>query len=66
MNLQRLGGRRFILALGCGFVTALLCWFGKVSGEVYATVVIATVGGFITGNVLEERDKRKYPIKDEQ
>lgn len=53
MNLQALGGRRFLLALGAGVMTWLLCWFGKVSGEIYATVVIATVGGFITGNVWE-------------
>lgn len=59
LNLQTIGGRRFILALGAGFMTFLLCWFGKVSGEVYATVVIATVGGFITGNVWERHVETK-------
>lgn len=59
MNLQAVGGRRFLLALGCGGVTALLCWFGKVTGEVYATVVIAVVGGFITGNVWERQIETK-------
>lgn len=54
VNLKTLGGRRFILALGCGFVTSVLCWFGKIGDGVYATVVIATVGSFITGNVVSE------------
>ncbi len=55
MSLDKLGGRRFLLAMGCGGVTAILCWFGKVSDAVYATVVIATVGGYITGNVVQKQ-----------
>lgn len=54
MNLKTIGGRRFLLSLGCGFVTALLCWFGKIGEAVYATVILGTVGGFITGNVVSE------------
>ena len=53
MNLESFGGRRFLISIGCGAVTALLCWYGKVSGEVYATVVLGTVGGYITGNVWQ-------------
>ena len=53
MNLQRLGGRRFLLALGAGLITTALCWAGKISGDVYAMVVIATVGAYIAGNVIE-------------
>lgn len=53
MNLQKLGGRRFLLAAGAGVVTTALCWAGKISGETYAMVVIATVGAFIAGNVME-------------
>lgn len=49
-----LGGRRFLLCIGCGLVTSLLCWFAKITGEVYAAVVVATVGGYITGNTWQK------------
>lgn len=52
--LEGLGGRRFFLTLGCGVMTTLLCWFAKITGEIYATVIIATVGGYITGNVVQK------------
>lgn len=49
-----LGGRRFFLTLGCGVVTTGLVWFGKISGEVYATVICATVAAYITGNTAQK------------
>lgn len=51
--LHRFGGRRFVLALGCGFVTSLLTAIGVIGETTYATVVIATVGAYIGGNVVE-------------
>lgn len=54
MNLTQCGGRRFLLTLGCGLATTALCWFAKISGEVFATVTIATVGAYIAGNVTQK------------
>ena len=48
------GGRRFLLTLGCGIITAILCWFGKITGDVYAMVEIATVGTFIGFNTQQK------------
>lgn len=55
MNLQMLGGRRFIMALGAGVMTTLLQWFGKLdpSGTTYAIVIGSTVAAYIAGNVTE-------------
>lgn len=53
MTFINIGGRRFILTLGCGIATTLLCWFAKISGEVYATVIIATVASYIGGNTYQ-------------
>ena len=53
MNLKALGGRRFLLTLGCGLATTALCWFGKIDGATYAMVIVGTVGAYIGGNVFE-------------
>jgi uncharacterized protein YcfJ len=53
MNLRDFGGRRFIVVIGAGFMSWLLCVFGKISGAEYVTVTVAVVGGFIAGNVGE-------------
>lgn len=54
MNLTQFGGRRFLLTIGCGLATTGLCWFAKISGEVFATVIIATVGAYIAGNTVQK------------
>lgn len=46
--------RKFFLTLGCGAVTSLLCYLGKIDGAVYATVVLGTVGAYIAGNVAQK------------
>lgn len=57
MNTARLGGRRFLLALGAGLMTTVLQWFGKLdpAGMAYVAVIVGTVGAYITGNVLEQK-----------
>ena len=49
-----IGGRRFVLTLFCGLITSVLCWYGKVDGNIYATVIIATVGAYIAGNTIQK------------
>lgn len=46
------GGRKFILSVGTALIATLLVWFEKIDGTVFATVILATVGAFITGNVV--------------
>ena len=59
MNYNSIGGRRFLLALGAGVTATLLQWFGKLdpAGSSYSMIVIGTVASYITGNVVESRQK---------
>ena len=59
MNLQTLGGRRFLLTVISGAGTFLLTWLKIIDGSVYATVTIATVAAYITGNVVEGRQRER-------
>lgn len=65
MNLLTFGGRRFLLTVGCGIATTALCWFGKISDQVYATVTVLTVGAYIAGNTTQ-KVKAPQPIQEPQ
>jgi hypothetical protein len=52
--LNSCGGRKFLLTLGCGLVTTVLVWFGKIDGATYSLVILGTVGAYITGNVVQK------------
>lgn len=53
MNWTALGGRRFVLTLGCGIVCTALVYLGKIDGMVYRDIIIGTVGLYIGGNTWE-------------
>jgi hypothetical protein len=52
--IESVGGRKFLITLGCGFVTSLLTYAGKIDGEIYAYVTVLTVGAYITGNAVQK------------
>ncbi len=54
MDFEKLGGRRFFLVFATLILTAILTWFTKLSGEVYATVVISTVGALVAGHTVQK------------
>ena len=53
MNLDTVGGRRFLLTVAAQVSANTLVWFGKISDDVYSVVVLATVAAYITGNVVQ-------------
>lgn len=55
MNLERVGGRRFLLTLISGAGTWLLTLLGKIDGTAYVTATIGVVGAYIAGNVAQRK-----------
>lgn len=58
MNIQKLGGTKFLATVGAGFATTFLQYMGKLdaAGSAYMLTIIATVGAFITGNVVQAKN----------
>lgn len=54
MNLEALGGRRFIMSMLIGLATTVLTYLGKIDGSTYSLVILGTVGAYITGNTLQK------------
>jgi hypothetical protein len=53
--------RKFLLAVATLAATAWLCAAGHISDGVYSAVVIATVGAYITGNVVQKATAKEQP-----
>ena len=54
MNLERIGGRRWLLTLISGAGTFVLCWADKLDGNAYMLTTIGIVGAYITGNTAQK------------
>lgn len=61
MNLDQLGGRRFILALISGAGTFTLCWVGRIDANAYMLTTLGIVGAYITGNVAQRKVEATAP-----
>jgi hypothetical protein len=54
-----LGGRRFLLTLGCSIVSTILVWHGKISGGEFVTVISLTASAYIAGNTIQKAQEAK-------
>ncbi len=54
MNLTALGGRRFLMTMGCGIACTVLVWFAKIDGNIFRDIIIATVAVYIGGNTYQK------------
>lgn len=53
LNLQKIGGRRFIVTVLTWAAVTILVYLGKIDNSTYSLVTLGTIGAFITGNVVE-------------
>jgi len=54
MILQTLGGRRFVLTLGCGIVCTALVALGRIEGVIFRDIILGTVAAYIAGNTWQK------------
>lgn len=52
--LTPIGGRRFVLAVGCGLVNTILVAAGVITPEVYQWIILGTVAAYITGSTTQQ------------
>jgi uncharacterized membrane protein YeaQ/YmgE (transglycosylase-associated protein family) len=50
---EALGGRRFFLTLGAGIVSTGLVWFEVIDQGTFLTLILGTVGAYITGATMQ-------------
>ena len=53
---SKLASRKFILAVLSLVSLSVLAWYAKIDDGVYATGLVATVGGYLTANVAAAKD----------
>lgn len=53
-TLARLSSRKFILAVLSLISATGLVWAGHISDGVYSAVMLATVGAYVTANVVQK------------
>lgn len=56
--MTHLTSRKFILAVLAQAANVALCWAGHIDAGVFATVTALTVGGYITGNVVQKATEK--------
>lgn len=41
------GDEVFVVVVGCGFMNAMLLWYGKLDANIYQVITLGTVGAYI-------------------
>ena len=63
MESNRFLSRKFLLALFIVAGNFLMIYYGKISDGVYSTVVVATIGAYLTSNVIAKKDNNTAEIE---
>lgn len=59
MNFDTIGGRRYVLVWALLIVATALLWAGKLTPDVWASVMQWSVGAYIVGNVWQRQVEAK-------
>lgn len=59
IDFDAIGGRAFVLAVGCGAVNSVMKWFEHLDNGSYTAIILGTIGCFIAANAIEKHGKIK-------
>lgn len=63
-HIEFIGGRKFAITVACGATCSVLLWFGKLTEGGFVTLILATVGAYIVGNVTQKIKVPGVPLTD--
>ena len=63
MNFDAVGGRTFILTVGCGVVTSSMRWFDKLDNGSWTAVIVASVCAYIAKSGWDEHTKVRADLQ---
>ena len=63
MNFETVGGRTFILTVGCGVITSSMRWFDKLDNGSWTAVIIASVCAYIAKSGWDEHTKVRADLQ---
>lgn len=52
----KLSSRKFILAILAVLSCSILMYLGKIGDGVYSTIMVATIGAYLTANVIQKKE----------
>lgn len=55
MKTNPLLSRKFIVAMFVILASSVLCWFEKIDGGVYSVIIVATITGYFSANVVQKK-----------
>ena len=63
MNFASVGGRTFILTVGCGAVTSAMRWFEKLDNGSWTAVIVASVCAYIAKSGWDEHTRVRADLQ---
>lgn len=63
MNFDYLGGRTFMLTVGCGVSTSFMRWYDKIDNGSWTAVILASVCAYIAKSGWDEHTKVRADLQ---
>lgn len=57
MNLNSIGGRKFIITLTGMLMTGFLVYTGHIADTIFSAVMMALIAAYIAGNVIQKKNE---------
>lgn len=61
--IEFLGGRSFILCVGCAGVCSFLLWHGKLQDGSYLAIILGTVGAYVVKAAVQNRSEIRADVE---